>query len=103
MWRTQGRTFGRIEKLRIPRTALNVVGGESLASRRKMTTVEEVEDNLGMEKLDVWVVGYVVELGKEEEGTGRAGCRSKYWANEDQRDEPCKIREGRRDGFGQNS
>ena len=31
----------------------------------------------------VWIVGNVVELEEEGEGTGRLGCRSKYSANED--------------------
>ena len=48
----------------------------------------------------VWIVGNVEELEEEEEGTGRPGCRFKYWAHEDQRDEPRKFREDRRDGVG---
>ena len=45
------------------------------------------------------IVGNVVELEEEEKGTSCSGCRSKYWAHEEQRDELCKNREDRRDGF----
>ena len=31
------------------------------------------------------------------EGTGRRGCRSKFWASEDRRDELCVTREAARD------
>ena len=41
----------------------------------------------------VWIVGNVEELIEEEaEGTSRPGCRSKYWAGEEQRDELSVIR-----------
>ena len=53
-----------------------------------MTTAEEVEDNLSqrMEKSEE-------ELEEEEEGPGSLRCRSKYWAHECQRGEPCQILE----------
>ena len=48
------------------------------------------------------IVGHVEELEEEEAGTGRPECRSMYWAHEDQRNELCKYRDGRRDGFSKN-
>ena len=87
--------------LGIPRTVLDVrsrrtqVGrvsmGETLVSRRKMATAEELEDNLSqrrMEMLEACVVGNVVELQEKEEGTSRQGWRSKNRAHEDQGHEP---------------
>ena len=38
-----------------------------------------------------------------EEGTRRPGCRSKYWASYDRRDELCVIREVVRDELSQMS
>ena len=78
------------------------VDGESLASRRKMTTAEEVKDNPEQRRMersegvDRWECG---EFEDEEEGTGCPRCRSKYWAHEDQRDELSKVIEGREYGF----
>ena len=48
----------------------------------------------------VWIVGNVMELDEEEEeGTGRQGCRSKYWARKDRSDRFGKIREEQREGI----
>ena len=56
-------------------------------------TTAEVEDNLSQRRMEksegVWIVGTLVELEKEREGTDRLVCRSEYWATEDQRDESC--------------
>ena len=77
------------------------VDGVSRVSWRKMPTAEEVEDNLSqrrMEKSEVCASLGMVELEEEKEGTGRLGCRFKYWAHEDQRDEFSKMRKRRGDG-----
>ena len=67
-----------------------------------MPTVQEMEDKLSQRRTgkseECGSSGMCSNWRMEEEGTGRPGCRSKHWAHEDQRDEPCKIREDR-DGF----
>ena len=59
------------------------VDGESLVPRWKMPTAEEVENKLkseeGGEVGGGWIVGNVMDLGEEETGTRRPGCRSKCW------------------------
>ena len=63
LWRTKVRTFRGIERLWIPRTVLDVrsnrtqIGSVSMASRcasrRKMPTAEEVEDNLSQRRTEM--------------------------------------------------
>ena len=77
------------------------VDGGSLVSEKKTPTAEEVEDNLSQRRMEKWEkcgsMGMWCE--KKEEGPSRPGCRSKYWADEDQRVEPHAIGDGRVDRF----
>ena len=75
---------------------IELIGGTKGSSGRAVGRPESEEDD---EVGGVCIVGNVEVLQEEEEDTGRPGCRPKYSAHEDQRDEQCKIREGRRDGF----
>ena len=88
------------DSLEIPRTVLDVrstqVGRVSMEAGveeedadcpRRGGQLEPEEDG---EVGRAWIVGNVVHLEEEGEGTGRLGCRATHWAHEDQRDEPCK-------------
>ena len=103
IWRTQGQDLHKNQKLGIPRTVLDVRSNRThgrvlMESRwyrggrcrlpKKWRTPESEDGVVG----GVRIVGNVVE----QEGTGRSGCRSTYWAHEDPRNGPCEIREGRR-------
>ena len=65
-------------------------------NRKSGPTAPEEDGEVG----GVWIVGNVMELDEEEEeGTGRPGRPSKYWARKDRSDRFGKIREEQRDGF----
>ena len=75
---------------------------------RKMQTAEKEDDNLNQKRIEkseeCGIVGSVEEMKDEErtreyhtpreveEGTGRPGCRSKFWASEDRCDEYVTVK-----------
>ena len=114
----KGRSSGESEKLRIPKSTLDVRSNRTQVGRawtenrwcrgrrfrlpkKWRTRMEQPQD---WRSLGMW--------RKRKIAPPAPQCRSKYWAKEDpdgepgvpiqvpsQREEPCKFREGRHDGF----
>ena len=73
IWRTHGRTFGRIEQLGECRWRVASIEDDDADCRSGGGQLESEEDG---EVVRVWIVGNLMEPEEEEECSGSPGCRS---------------------------